>query len=313
MTPVQVGGWGTALPAATLTNADLERRLDTTDEWIVARTGIRERRIQGTDDTTTSLAVSAGRAALSRAGVAAGDVDLVVLATTTPDGACPATAALVQHQLGTAGAAFDLNAACSGFVYALVVGAATLSSARLGKVLVIGADRFTSLIDPDDRSTAILFGDGAGAVLLGATTNGSGLLASDLGGDGSGSELLQVPPGERYVRMDGQEVYRRAVRSLVGSCRRTLERAAVTAGAVDLFVAHQANLRIVEAAAARLGLPEDRIVTNVERYGNTSAASVPIALAEAADDGRLEPGDLLLLAAVGAGLSWASALLRWGP
>jgi 3-oxoacyl-[acyl-carrier-protein] synthase III len=307
---------GTSLPEAVLTNADLETRMDTSDAWIVERTGIRERRVAAPSDTTASLATAAGQAALDRAGVAADQVDLVVLATMTPDQIFPATASAVQHALGTAGAAFDLNAACAGFVYALHAAASMLVTGGLRHVLLIGAERCTAIIDPADRGTAILFGDGAGALLLGAVDDPApdapGIMGIDLGGDGSGREFLQVPPGEQFMRMDGREVFRRATRGVVASCGAALERAGVTPDELALLVPHQANQRIIDAVAGRFGLPPERVAVNIDRYGNTSAASVPIALAEAVDAGRLAPGDRALLTAIGGGMAWASAVIRWG-
>jgi 3-oxoacyl-[acyl-carrier-protein] synthase-3 len=310
-------GLGRALPDTVVTNADLEARLDTSDTWIRERTGIVERRVADPGQTTADLAVTAGAEALRGSGVDPADVDVVIVATTTPDIACPATAAAVQAELGTAGAAFDLNAACAGFAYALYVGIGMLAAGSVDHVLVIGADRFTALVDPDDRATAILFGDGAGALLLGSTGpdfgNGPGLLGADLGGDGNALTALYVPPGEAYVSMDGQEVFRRATRALVTSCSSALDAAGAKGpDDVDLFVPHQANARIIDATARRLHIPPERVVIDVDRYGNTSAASVPIALAEADDDGRLKDGSRVLLAGIGAGMAWASLYVRWG-
>ena len=309
-------GLGRALPSTVVSNADLEARLDTSDAWIKERTGIVERRVADPGQTTGNLAATAGADALNRSGVDPADVDVVIVATTTPDTPCPATAAAVQARLGTAGAAFDLNAACAGFAYAVYVGIGMLSAGSVGHVLVIGADRFTALVDPDDRATAILFGDGAGAVLLGGASDhirdGPGLLGADLGGDGTALTALHVPPGEQYVSMDGQEIYRRATRGLVDSCSRALVAARSTPDDVDLFVPHQANARIIEATARRLHIPAERVVVDVDRYGNTSAASVPIALADADDDGRLSDGSTVLMAGIGAGMAWASLYVRWG-
>lgn len=316
-TPVRFLGVGAAVPDEVVTNADLEARLDTTDEWIRERTGIRERHRAGPGDTTASLAVSAGRAALQAAGVEASSIGLVVLATTTPDQQTPATAATVQRELGTSGAAFDLNAVCAGFAYALPVAVGTMAATGIGRTLVIGADRITSLVDPSDRNTSILFGDGAGALVLAAADEpddptGPGLLSVRLDGDGHGVGFLEVPPGERYMHMDGYEVYRRATRGVVASCRAVLDEAGATADDIDLFVPHQANARIIEAVTSRLGLAPERVVINLDRYGNTSGGSVPIALTEAAADGRIPDGGLVLISGVGAGMAWASTLLRWG-
>jgi 3-oxoacyl-[acyl-carrier-protein] synthase-3 len=324
-----ISGWGTALPDARLTNADLARMVDTTDDWIVERTGIRERRMAGAGETTATLAVGAGAAAIKHASLTPGDIDLLILATTTPEQPVPHTSAIVQAGLGVGGAAFDIANGCSGFVYALVVGALLQQTGGFGAVLVVGAETLTmTIVDFTDRATCVLFGDGAGAVVLRpvAGDGGPGLLAWDLGCDGSGAELIEVraggsrlpaspatiAAGEQWVKMDGPEVFRRAVRVMADSASIALDRAGMTADEVDLFVPHQANGRIVDATARRLGIPPARTAKNVERFGNTSAASVPLALAEAADGGRLQPGDVVLLTAVGAGLGWASAVLRWG-
>jgi 3-oxoacyl-[acyl-carrier-protein] synthase-3 len=313
--PARMLGWGMFVPERIVTNHELEQTLDTSDEWIVDRSGIRQRHRVGPDDTTASMAVAAGRAALERARMPASRVDLVVLATTTADQVTPSTAATVQHELGTRGAAFDLNAACSGFVHALHVGAACLRTPGIDHVLVIGSDRFAEYADPGDRTTAVLFGDGAGAVLLGSAPDdpaGPGLIGVDLGGDGSAVSVLEVPPGQPYLYMDGREVFRRATRGIVDSCTAALERAGATAADVDVFIPHQANVRIIEAAANRIGVPMDQVIVDIDKYGNTSSASIPIAMNEAARDGRLTPGSIVLACGIGAGMSWASAVFRWG-
>jgi len=323
-----VAGWGVCVPEARLTNSDFERLVDTTDEWIIERTGIRERRIAKEGETTATLGIQAGAAALKQAGITPGDIDLLVMATTTPEQPIPQTSAFVQEGLGLRCGAFDVGVGCAGFVYALVAGSMFLVGGGLERVLVVGAETLSRILDYSDRQTCILFGDGAGAVVLEAARGDDppGLLAWDLGCDGSAAELIRmrgggsrlpasaatVAAGEHSVRMDGAEVYRRAVRLAVASASATLERAGVGPEQVDLFVPHQANARIITAAAQRLGLGPERVAVNVDRYGNTSAASVPLALAEAADAGRLHNGDLVLLAAIGAGMAWASALLRWG-
>jgi 3-oxoacyl-[acyl-carrier-protein] synthase-3 len=305
-----ITGWGTALPEAVVTNADLEARLDTSDAWIVERSGIRERRVATGGETTAVLATAAGAAAVKQAGLTPSDVSVLVLATTTPDQVMPATSARVHDALGLAGGALDVNAACAGFVYALVTAAALVEAGRVEHALVIGADLMTRIIDPEDRGTAVLFGDGAGAVVLSAGSD-AGLLAWELGCDGSLAGLLEIPADEDYVRMDGKEVFRRAVRVVVDSAETALAKAGVGADEVDVFVPHQANARIVAAAAERLGIPAEKTVVNIDRYGNTSAASVPIALSEAADAGRLRDGDVALLSGFGAGMTWGSAVLRW--
>jgi 3-oxoacyl-[acyl-carrier-protein] synthase-3 len=312
----RITGWGAALPETVVTNADLEARLDTSDAWIVERSGIRERRIGGTVGT---LATEAGREALARAGVTGAAVDLLILATTTPDETVPATSAAVHAALGLGGGALDVNAACAGFVYALVLAYGALAvGAR--RALVIGADCLSRITDHSDRGTAVLFADGAAAVVLEGTATATGgervgpggLLAFDLGVDGSAHDLLVCPHGGT-LSMEGREVFRRAVRVTVDSAATALGRAGITADDVALFVPHQANLRIIEAAASRLGIPMGRTATVLERTGNTSSASIPLALADAADAGRLAPGDHVLLAGFGAGMTWASAVLRWDP
>lgn len=307
-----IGGWGVALPEARLTNADLERRLDTDDQWIRERTGIIERRIAAANESTTTLAGDAAAAAMKHADLTPDDVHLLVVATATPDQPLPGTSAFVADRLGLRCGAFDVGAACAGFVYAMVVGASLLESGGLGAVVVVGAETLSRIVDPEDRATAVLFGDGAAAVALvpGQGSEGA-LLAWDLGCDGSAARFLEVPRGERYLRMEGREVFRRAVRVVVDSSIAVLGRAGMTVDDVDLFVPHQANARMIEAIADRLGIPPEKVMTNIERYGNTSAASIPLALAEAADGGRLHDGDVVLLSGFGAGMTWASAVLRW--
>ena len=303
-----ISGWGAALPEKVVTNDDFAARLDTSDAWISERTGIRERRMGG---TTGGLALEAGRQALARAGVAPGAVDLLVLSTTTPDQMVPATSSRLHHELGLSGAAFDLNAACAGFVYALVTADALL---RLGvsgpRALVVGADTLSRITDQDERGTAVLFADGAGAVLLEAGADDELVVAHDLGVDGSADRLIYADHGG-YMVMEGREVYRRAVRVVVESVERVLAAAGLKAGELALFVPHQANLRIIEAVAQRLGIPMERAAVVLDRTGNTSSASIPLALAEAADAGRLRPGDFVLLSGFGAGMTWASAIVRW--
>lgn len=334
---IAVAGWGTALPSRRMTNQELTQLLDTSDEWIVDRTGIRERRIAGPGETTGPLAVQAGRAALARAGMAPADVDLVVVGTATPEMPIPSTAALVAAELGIEAGGFDLNAACAGFVYALTATAGLLSVGVGRTALLIGADTMTSVIDPQDRTTAILFGDAAAAVVLTTDAAGPvpdapdgaelpGLVASDLLHDPLGVDLLVVEAGgsrrpataetvaERahFLRMDGQEVFRRAVRGVTRSVRTTLERAGCEPSDVSLFVPHQANVRIVDAAIARLGIPPERTLRTIDLYGNTSAASIPLSLAQVAESGRVAPGDLVLMCGFGAGLAIGTALWRWG-
>ncbi len=302
-----ITGWGAALPAQVVTNDDFARRLDTSDSWISERTGIRERRIGG---TTASLATEAGRAVLQRAGVSGADVDLLIVATTTPDQAIPAVSSPVHHALGIGGGAFDLNAACSGFGYALVT-ADALVSAGHRRVLLIGAETLSRYTDMDDRATAVLFGDGAAGVLLESRPGREMILARDLGVDGSAVPILYADLGG-FIHMEGREVYRRAVRVEIESITRVLDEAGVEPKEIALFVPHQANLRIIEAVNERIGLQMDHTAIILDRTGNTSAASIPLALAEAADAGRLAEGDLVLISGFGAGMTWASLVLRWG-
>lgn len=307
MRSAQITGWGTALPDKVLTNEDLSAVLDTSDEWIRERSGIRERRIGG---TTAGLAADAGRQALDHAGVAASDVDLLVLATTTPDQQVPATASTVQHTLGLTCGAFDLNAACSGFVYGLVTAHQFIDGGALQRVLVIGSETLSRIVDWDDRTTAVLFADGAGAVLVEACDGESSLLGWDLGSDGSLRSILDADIGG-YIRMEGKEVFRRAVRVMIDSATRSMQQAGVTADDIALVVPHQANIRIIESANAKLGLSMERTALVLERTGNTSSASIPLALADAAAAGRITEGDLVLLVGFGAGMTWASAVVRW--
>ena len=322
-----VGGWGTAVPEKVVTNAEMEQRVDTTDAWIVERTGIRERHVAATTDTTASLAIDAGTAAIKNAGIPPDAIDLLIVATASPEQPVPHTGAFVGEGLGLRCGSFDLGAGCAGFVYMLVVGSSLLATGNLDHVLIVGAEILSRIIDPDDRATSILFGDGAAAAVLSRSPDdGPGVLAWDLGCDGSAAGLLEIraggsrmpataetiAAGEQYLKMQGQEVFRRAVRVVVESARTTLDRAGVAASDVAWFVPHQANIRIIESASSRLGIAADRTIVNIDRYGNTSAASIPLALAEAADDGRLHDGDLVLMSGFGAGMTWASALLQWG-
>jgi 3-oxoacyl-[acyl-carrier-protein] synthase-3 len=305
---LRLTGWGVALPDKTVTNADLEVRLDTTVEWITERTGIRERRV---GDSTAGLAVAAGRQALERAGVTAADVDLVLLATCTPDQALPATSAHVQAELGVPGGAFDLNAACSGFVYGLVTARGLLATGA-DRILLIGSETLSRIVDWDDRNTAVLFGDAAGAVVVEATEGPDQLLGWDLGADGNARHLLYADLGDT-MKMDGREVFRRAVRVMVDSTLRTCEQADIDPADIDLLVPHQANVRIIESACQKLGVPMERTAMVLDRTGNTSAASIPLALADALDHGRVKTGDHVLMVGFGAGMTWASAMLRWDP
>jgi 3-oxoacyl-[acyl-carrier-protein] synthase-3 len=307
-------GCGAAAPEGRLTNADLEARgLDTSDSWIADRTGIRERRLAGPDDTTASLAAAAGASAIKNSGLTPDDIGLVVLATTTPDQCLPATSASVQDMLGVRCGALDLSAACAGFVYALGTVASLVEAGRADNVLIIGAEVLSRIVDPQDRNTSILFGDGAGAAVVGRVHGtAAGLLSWNAGCDGSVAAILEVPAGEQFMQMDGPEVFRRAVRVLVESGSAALDEAGVHADDISLLVPHQANVRIISAAADRLGIAMDRVMVNLDRYGNTSAASIPLALNEAVGAGRVRGGDLVLLSGFGAGMTWASAVVRWG-
>jgi len=306
MTGLTVTGWGSALPDRIVTNAELAESLDTSDDWIVERTGIRERRVGG---TTSELAIAAGRAALERAGRRGDDIDLVLLATTTGDRIVPATAPTVQEALGIPGGAVDLNAACSGFVYGLVLANGMLATGAR-RILLIGAETLSSITDWTDRSNAILFGDGAGALVLEATDDAGDLLGWDLGSDGSATHILKCEHGGT-IEMDGKEVFRRAVRVMVDSSKASLEHAGLTIDDVDLVIPHQANLRIIHSACQKLGIDHERASIVIDRYGNTSSASIPLALVDAIETGRVTTGDTLLLTGFGAGMTWGSAVLRW--
>lgn len=309
-----------------MTNADLERLVETSDEWIRTRTGIRERHIADPGTPTSALAARAARMALEKRGVGAEEIDLIIVATVTPDMPFPATACVVQDKIQAIKAwAFDISAACSGFVYALTMGAQFIRSGAHRKVLVIGADVMSSIIDYKDRTTCVLFGDGAGAVLLEPATDDTGILDFYHEVDGSGSCYLNMPAGGsarpashetvdqrlHYVRQDGPHVFKYAVRKFAEASQIILQRNGVTPADLDLFVAHQANLRIIDASRERLGLPEEKVVKNIDRYGNTTAATIPLALATALDEGRLRKGHLVLLASVGAGLTVGTTLMRW--
>jgi 3-oxoacyl-[acyl-carrier-protein] synthase-3 len=322
-----ITGWGMAVPDQVVTNADLEKRIDTSDEWIRTRTGIRERRVVAPNEYTSTLATRAGREALERAGVDPSEIDLVILATCTPDRPFPATACTVQSNLGLRNAgAFDLGAACSGFVYGISVATGMIRSGMNRKVLLVAADIFTHYINWNDRNTCILFGDGAGAVVLEATDQPYGLLSSVMGAWGDGEDLMAVEAGgtrlpatpetldkgQQYVYMQGREIFKHAVRGMGDSSLQVISEAGLTPDQIDLIVPHQANIRIIEATAKRLELSMDRVFVNLDRYGNTSAASVPIALYEAVASGRLQDGSHVLLTSFGGGLTWASGVLRWG-
>ncbi len=301
-----ITGWGTALPDRVVTNHDLALTMDTTHDWIVDRTGIQERRIGG---TTTGLSVESGRHALEMSGIDPAEIDLLILATTTPDRAVPATSATVQHKLGLSCGAFDLNAACSGWVYGLVA-AHGFIAAGASKILLIGTDALARITDWTDRNTAILFADGSGAAVIEAVDGPGQLLGWDLHSDGSAEEALYCEHGG-LLQMEGKEVFRRAVRIMVDSATKSMAHADVTADDIALVVPHQANLRIISASCERLGIGLDRASIVLDRTGNTSAASVPLALADALDAGRVTDGDLVLFVGFGAGMTSASAVVRW--
>ncbi len=321
----RIAGTGSYAPTRVLTNAELEGMVATSDEWIRERTGIRERRIAATGEACSDLAVQAGKRALAAAGVAAGDLDMILVATCTGDFPLPATACLVQHQLGaTKAGACDLSAACCGFVYALSVADAYIKTG-MRHVLVIGSEVMSAITDWTDRNTCVLFGDGAGAVVLSASDGERGILSTDLRSDGTLCELIMVPGGgsrtppsekvlaERlhYIKMKGNETFKVAVRTLEDIARATLAANHVEVEDLDLYIPHQANVRILKAVMERLGLPMEKVLLNLDRYGNTSAASIPIALDEAVREGRIKDGSLVMLGAFGAGLTWASAMIRW--
>jgi 3-oxoacyl-[acyl-carrier-protein] synthase-3 len=307
MRGITVTGCGVSVPEKVVTNEDLSATLDTNDKWIVERTGIRERRVGG---VTSQMAIEAGQRAIDSAGLTKDDIDVVVLATTTPDALVPGTAATVQDGLGINGGAFDLNAACSGFVYGLVV-ASGLVSIGSGRVLLIGADSLSRITDWDDRTLAVIVGDGAGAVVLEPVDGPGALLSWNLNADGSLRHLLKCDHGG-YLYMDGKEIFRKAVRVVVESAEKAMADAGLSAADISLMVPHQANLRIIQAACQRLGIPEERTAVVIDRYGNTSSASIPLALEDALRNQRVHPGDHLLLTGFGGGMTWASAVLRWG-
>ncbi|MBI5789220.1 MAG: ketoacyl-ACP synthase III [Candidatus Schekmanbacteria bacterium] len=321
-----ISGTGSYLPEKILTNHDLEKIVETSDEWIKTRTGISERRIAGNGIITSDMAAAAAQQAMLTAGVSADKVDLIVLATVTPDMVFPATACIVQHKIGARAAAFDVNAACSGFVYALSVAEQYIKAGSAKNVLVIGAETYSTILDWTDRNTCVLFGDGAGAVLLTQSTDKSrGIISSRLYTDGSMSETICVPGGGakypcslesiekrlHYMKMKGNETFKVAVRSLTESAQTILQENNYTTADLDLFIPHQANSRIIQSVANYLSLPEEKLFCNIDKYGNTSAASIPIALDEAVAAGRLKPGNLLLVSAFGGGLTWGASLIRW--
>jgi 3-oxoacyl-[acyl-carrier-protein] synthase-3 len=321
-------GTGSYAPERILTNEDLAKMVDTSDEWIVARSGIRERRIAAPDEATSDMAVLAAQRALADAGASASEIDLLIVATVTPDCPMPSTACFVQHKLGipSTAACFDVNAACSGFIYGLDTACALVGSGRYRKALLIGAEKLSSVVDWQDRGTCLLFGDGAGATVIGVGDKpGIGLIGTRLGALGEDTDLLCIPGGgsrtpttpeslargDQFIKMKGKEVFKLAVRVMEEAARDILEQHGLAATQIGLVIPHQANLRIIDAIAQYLELPVERFFVNVDRYGNTSAASIPIAMDEARRAGRIKQGDLTLLVAFGAGLTYGSALIRW--
>ncbi|MTI79841.1 MAG: ketoacyl-ACP synthase III [Firmicutes bacterium] len=319
-------GVGSYTPEKVLANKDIEKLVDTNDEWITTRTGIKERRIAGNDQVASDLGIEAGLAALKDAGINAMDVDLIIVATSTPDMHYPSTACIIQDKLGCKKAgAFDLAAACTGFVYAAVVAEQFIKAGTYKNVLVIGTEVYSRVVDWEDRSTCILFGDGAGAAVFGPVAGDKGFKATTLGSEGSGGDMLTLPcSGSRIpfgetesvnaravVQMQGREVYKFAVRVMEEGTEEVLEKAGLAKDDIDLVVPHQANIRIIEHYAKKMKLPMEKIVANVDKYGNTSAASVPLALDEAYKQGRIKSGDNLLLLGFGAGLTWGAAVIKW--
>ncbi len=323
---VGITGLGSYVPERVVTNDDISKLVETSDDWIVTRTGIRERRVADEKVATSDLAVKAAELALKDAGIDADELDLIIVATATPDHAFPSTAALVQKNLGASkAAAFDLSVGCSGFIYGMVTGANFISSGMYKKVLVIGAETLSKIVDWTDRNTCVLFGDGAGACVLESCDESFGILASELGSDGLNGDVLILPAGgSRYpataetvekklhtIKMDGKEVFKFAVRVMEKSSMRVLEEAGLTQDQLDFLIPHQANMRIIDAAMKKLQLGREKTHINLDKYGNMSAASIPVSLDEALREGKIKEGDVVLLIAFGAGLSWASIVMRW--
>jgi len=321
-------GWGKYIPPKVITNADLEKTLDTTDEWIVARSGIRERHIVGEEENTSQMSIAASRDALNMAGIHPKDLDLIIVATSSPDYLTPPVSSQIQHGLGANKVgAFTLVAGCTGFVYALATAQQFIASGANETILVVGAELLSRFVDWNDRGTCILFGDGAGAVVMQATDVPSGILSYVLGSDGSGGEHLILPAGGaanppsqqtldagmHTLRMNGREVFKFATRVLGRALREVISDAGLQTEDIDLFIPHQANARIIESAARSVKLPEEKVFVNIHKYGNTSAASIPIALCEAFEEGRAKVGDTLAFVAFGAGLTWASAVVKVAP
>jgi 3-oxoacyl-[acyl-carrier-protein] synthase-3 len=327
MTPVGILAVSHYVPERILTNKELEEKLDTTDEWIRSRTGIHERRVASDSETTASLGAVAAFRALEKVGCSPEELDLIIVATMTPDSILPAISCRIQAELGAKNAgAFDVSIACSGFAYALALGCGYVKSGMARKVLVVGADVMSRVMNWNDRGTCVLFGDGAGAALVGEVEEGYGLLAQDLGSDGRGADHLQIPAGagakpmgddaltpqDFTLQMNGREVFRFAVQVMGNAAIKATEKAGMTPEEIDLFIPHQANSRIIEAATKRLGLPKEKVFVNLQRYGNTSCASIPLALSEALDENRVKSGDKVVLVGFGGGLAWGALVFRWG-
>jgi len=309
---VNVGilGIGRYVPEKVVTNHDLEKIMETSDEWIRTRTGIAERRIADDTIDTSYMAVEASKKALENAGISGEDIDLILVATVTPDRAFPAVACVIQEAIGAKhAAAMDLSAACAGFMYGMITAQQFIQTGTYKNVLVVGSDKLSKIVDWNDRNTAVLFGDGAGAIVMGAVSEGKGVLSFELGADGSGGKHLYQ---DEYVMMNGREVFKFAVRQLGDSCLRVLDKAGLTKEDVDFLVPHQANIRIMESARERLNLPQEKMSMTIEKFGNTSASSIPIAMVEELQNGRIQDGDLIILVGFGGGLTWGAVALRWG-
>ncbi|MGH0431536.1 beta-ketoacyl-ACP synthase III [Bacillus hominis] len=307
---VGILGIGRYVPEKVVTNHDLEKIVDTSDEWIRTRTGIAERRIADDTIDTSHMAVEASKKALEDAGISGEDIDLILVATVTPDRAFPAVACVIQEAIGAKhAAAMDLSAACAGFMYGMITAQQFIQTGTYKNVLVVGSDKLSKIVDWNDRNTAVLFGDGAGAIVMGAVSEGKGVLSFELGADGSGGKHLYQ---DEYVTMNGREVFKFAVRQLGDSCLRVLDKAGLTKEDVDFLVPHQANIRIMESARERLNLPKEKMSMTIEKFGNTSASSIPIAMVEELQNGRIQDGDLIILVGFGGGLTWGAVALRWG-
>ena len=307
---VGILGIGRYVPEKVVTNHDLEKIMDTSDEWVRTRTGIAERRIADDTIDTSYMAVEASKKALEDAGISGEDIDLILVATVTPDRAFPAVACVIQEAIGAKhAAAMDLSAACAGFMYGMITAQQFIQTGTYKNVLVVGSDKLSKIVDWNDRNTAVLFGDGAGAVVMGAVSEGKGVLSFELGADGSGGKHLYQ---DEYVMMNGREVFKFAVRQLGDSCLRVLDKAGLTKEDVDFLVPHQANIRIMESARERLNLPQEKMSMTIEKFGNTSASSIPIAMVEELQNGRIQDGDLIILVGFGGGLTWGAVALRWG-